>query len=586
MSIIDKYLPSERLRVFISSAQSNEGGFAWSEVRRRIKDYLSQCVYLNPFIIEDIASSTPSTQLFQRQVERADVIVLLVKGEVRKGTATEYALASKLKKPLFVYFLEVDNPSLDVTKLKKDIQSNDRCTYHPVSSFDNIEHCIRNDVIEDVIRTFQDKYYSSIVDETDTGFLPPENLSEGRIPSKNDIAQFENAIDFLSDFLGIRRLKNKNDEHKENSFGYKLLNWIVNGDYQLKDEELATFIEESAGMFSGADWLYKRWDAIKYYHFGEIDKALDAEVSALKCAKTAKEPSWIINNILIDCRNLEAEIGNRDRTFTFGKHQEELSNQKFLVCLPVLDRYLNEIYEQIDKDEFRVKTATPNTELIGTGISTALKNYTNYVFSAAIYGSNTHLILARIILSQIMRSYSEITDNSEFAFIALKELLLVGDVKNYKLYINNAWNEIYSAVTASADNLWKLTEQAPIVKGDSIKLAVIETLGQYFTDTVFEEVESFLFNFSDSVYWGNAERYFETILAVLFRMKPRLVLKAIIPIISDKRYQLGSKLSRILMYLEYSDIEKQTLIDLKDVLIVRLPDIIRNNGDPQLIAVL
>ena len=105
MSIIDKYLPSERLRVFISSAQSNEGGFAWSEVRRRIKDYLSQCVYLNPFIIEDIASSTPSTQLFQRQVERADVIVLLVKGEVRKGTATEYALASKLKKPLFVYFL-------------------------------------------------------------------------------------------------------------------------------------------------------------------------------------------------------------------------------------------------------------------------------------------------------------------------------------------------------------------------------------------------------------------------------------------------------------------------------------------------
>ena len=29
-------VPDERLRVFISSAQSNEGGFAWSEVRRRI----------------------------------------------------------------------------------------------------------------------------------------------------------------------------------------------------------------------------------------------------------------------------------------------------------------------------------------------------------------------------------------------------------------------------------------------------------------------------------------------------------------------------------------------------------------------
>ena len=543
MANIDKYLPSERLRVFISSAQSNEGGFAWSEVRRRIKDYLGQCIYLNPFIIEDIASSTPSTQLFQRQVERADVIVLLVKGEVRKGTATEYALASKLKKPLFVYFLEVDNPSLDVTKLKKDIQTNDRCTYHPVSSFDNIEHCIRNEVIEDVIRTFQDKYYSSTVDDTNTGFLPPENISEGRIPSKNDIAQFEYAFDFLSDFLGIRRLKDENDEHAKESFGYKLLNWIVNGDYQLKDEELATFIEESAGLFSGADWLYKRWDAIKYFHFGEIDKALDAEVSALQCAKAAKEPSWIINNILIDCRNLEVDIANRNRTLTFGKHQEELSGQKYLVCLPVLDRYLNEIYEQIDRDEFRIKTATPNTELFGTGISMALKSFTNYVFSAAIYGSNTHLMLARTILSQIMRSYSEITDNSEYAFIALKELLLVGDVNNYKLYINNAWNEIYSAVTASADDLWTLTEQAPIIKRDSIKLAVIETLGQYFTDAVFAEAESFLFGFSETVYWGNAERYFETILAVLFRMKPMLVLKAIIPIISDKRFQLGASVA-------------------------------------------
>ena len=41
----------EQLRVFISSAQSNEGGLAWGEVRCKIKDYLKECPYLNPFII-------------------------------------------------------------------------------------------------------------------------------------------------------------------------------------------------------------------------------------------------------------------------------------------------------------------------------------------------------------------------------------------------------------------------------------------------------------------------------------------------------------------------------------------------------
>lgn len=104
------FIPSERLRVFISSAQSNEGVFAWSEVRHRIQDCLKECIYLNPFIIEDVTSATPSNQFYQRQLLRSDIVVLLVKGEVRKGSATEYALATKNRKPLLVYFWKMEVP--------------------------------------------------------------------------------------------------------------------------------------------------------------------------------------------------------------------------------------------------------------------------------------------------------------------------------------------------------------------------------------------------------------------------------------------------------------------------------------------
>ena len=96
---------SERLRVFISSAHAEENGFAWGDVRRRIKDRLSKCACLNPFIIEDEASHIPSTQFYQMMVERSDLYVILVKGEVRRGTSNEYALAVKLHKPMLVYFL-------------------------------------------------------------------------------------------------------------------------------------------------------------------------------------------------------------------------------------------------------------------------------------------------------------------------------------------------------------------------------------------------------------------------------------------------------------------------------------------------
>ena len=44
MAFCINVIPSERLRVFISSAQNNENGTAWSDVRRRIKASLQQCM--------------------------------------------------------------------------------------------------------------------------------------------------------------------------------------------------------------------------------------------------------------------------------------------------------------------------------------------------------------------------------------------------------------------------------------------------------------------------------------------------------------------------------------------------------------
>lgn len=46
----------------------------------------------------------PSSQFYQMQLIRADIVVLLVRGEVRNGTATEYALAIKHKKPMVNLF--------------------------------------------------------------------------------------------------------------------------------------------------------------------------------------------------------------------------------------------------------------------------------------------------------------------------------------------------------------------------------------------------------------------------------------------------------------------------------------------------
>ena len=152
---------SERLRVFISSAQKDENGLAWKDVRQRIKRTLSRCAPLSPFILEDEASPTPSSQFYRRQVEHSDLVILLVKGEVRPGTLAEYALATQLHKPLLAYFLEDKKTKHQVKELKNDIETSDYCTYKLVSDFESIEYIIWKDIMDSIVREFQDKYYTS-----------------------------------------------------------------------------------------------------------------------------------------------------------------------------------------------------------------------------------------------------------------------------------------------------------------------------------------------------------------------------------------------------------------------------------------
>jgi hypothetical protein len=584
------FLPSERIRVFISSAQRNENGVAWQDVRRRIKDSLSSCVYLNPFIIEDEASSSPSSQLFLRQVERSDVIVLLVKGEVRPGTGMEYSLAKKLNKPLLVYFIDDEIPTLDVIKLKKEIQIADRCTYHPVSSFNGIEELILKDLMNDIIRAFQDQHFIYTFQNESlirTEIHETPELGGSGIPSKTIINTFSSCYNYFYDLINLSYYKKDVPQAEFHRFGCSLLSWLVNGKWEVDNIDILDFIKKCSDVFSNTSWLQKRWDAIRFYFTGDLEKALRLEVQSLEAARESRESEWIINDILIDCRNIECEIGTINRKLIVkSKYQDELSDQKMTVYLPVLDRYLNCIYKSIEKDEFREETATPYTQLFGSNMSDVIVNLANYLFTAAVYGSVTHLSIARQILANIFSRYAKIHSHPEFLFAALRQYIIAGSTKDFQLFLDSTWDSQYSYVSANADAIWELTDLANTVHKETVKLAVFSKLGLYFSGDVFKKASEYILNYSNAVSWNNSELFFESLLCNLHRMDSEHVIRAIIPIIKEKRFHLGNKLSHIILYIDLTNVSEQCLQDLSDALTTQLPFIINNNGDPQMIAAL
>ncbi len=589
----DKFIPAERLRVFISSAQSNEGLFAWSDVRRRVKKYLEECIYLNPFIIEDVASTTPSNQFYQQQLLKADIVVLLVKGEVRKGTATEYALASRYKKPLLVYFLEDGSvPSLSVVELKSDIQTTDCCTYRQVKSFDNIEVQIRNDVIQDVIRYYQSYsfQYPELGEVSETSVLTYENIKDTPgVPTKTALAQFSSCYGYLFDLLLMSNAIMQKDETPSpfHDFGKKLLNWFINGDVPSVDAEILKLVEELTPVFSNTEWLKKRWDAIRCEWAGDLQGALVAEKQALSLAKTAQIPQWIINSILIDCRNIQNEVNQSNRQ-PFGRNeaQEELDGIETITYLPVLDRYQGNVYEAIHKEKQKIETAKPGTRFFGSNFETAINGVENYFFSAVLYGSYSHMVIARDLLFNALWGYAEISGEEQLLQGCIKLLALKGNASSFKLTLDSKWDKVYTTVATDADEIWNLANKAPIANRDAIRQAVFMKLGMYFSDEVFVSAQNYLTEIANSIYWGNAEDYFDCISQNMSRLSQSNVITNICGILRDQRFHMGGRISNILMQINLEKVDVSLQIELRDALAERLTFIVSNGGSPQFIAAL
>ncbi len=586
-------IPDERLRIFISSAQSNEGIFAWSEVRRRIKDYLKECPFFNPFIIEDVASPVKSEQFYQMQLLRADLVVLLVKGEVRKGTATEYALATTHKKPILIYFLDDGSmQELSAVALKKDVQAKDYCTYHSTPNFDDIEKVVRKHVIETLICSFQFKAMEDKLMDTGSELmtLPNETQpSEHSVPTKTAIGLFSSCYGHIFDLLGIPQVKSGDPSEPSalHDLGVAALDWLVKGHGEISDTGILAMIDHVSDLYSETDWLTRRWDAIRHEMAGDIDGALKAENQALSLARTANMPPWIIANILIDCRNIENQIFARDQKyFASGDGQKGLDELDTIVYLPVLDRYLGNVYGALAKETAKFKMAKPGTLFLGTNIGGIINDVENYFFTAMLYGSYSHMLIARDLLAKVLYQYDDLTGKEPLLFECVKLLVLHANAKDFQKTIDHRWDDVYLSVVSGADELWHLTDSVCVSFRDSMKRAVLTKLGMYMTDDCFAHAEAYLKNSCGSVYWGVSEDYFECLYRNINRLNPNIVTDILTEIIRERHFHMGGKLANILLLLNLADVPLESQKALCKALEEQLTYIVSNGGQPQFIAAL
>lgn len=568
-----------KIRVFISSAQKEEEGFDWESLRYSIKEHLNKCDRIEAFTIEDYASTFPSNQFMLGNVDDSDVVVLLVKGTVRSGTQQEFERVYSNKKPLLLYFIESDNVDDSVLNLRKRIQEIDFSNYKDIHNdeIDYLEEKVLDDLLNDVIFGFKRSSHWKSNDNntiTDYDYSFSSNVLE---PRKEYVNYFQSSYNILFKWLGITNDEEDNDSELH-CLGVALIDWLIKGDVFEYGKPIKDLIDVAAQYKLDESWLKLRWDAIIESFNGNYNSALNKEEEALEKAKEKNVPEWIIHNILIDCRNMQLKVSPFE-----NKYQDEIDSFNSPVYFPVLDRYLEQIYGNLLKEEFRFSTAGPNTQIIGSSFQSQITSFINYYFTSAIYGSYTHMFCAREYLFKIIYKISDITNSSLLLYKALQLLVLHGESKRFSSLITSKWDSLYSSISAEPDLLWQLANKSTANR-DSMCLTVIKHIGLYFSNRTFKEVEVYLSNKCSSVNANLYESFNEALLNVFNRLDSEELALMIITILQDDAYITGYKLSRLIMRLNIDEIKEDTLIKLRDVLELNIDKIVERNGSPQFVA--
>lgn len=94
--------------------------------------------------------------------------------------------------------------------------------------------------------------------------------------------------------------------------------------------------------------LEKRIDALFHYLSDDLGNCIDLLKEALASAKSENAPRWIIDDILIDLRNVVIWHNNSINSYAVeDEFQKELEEGCYVLNYPVMDRIHTNLYENL-----------------------------------------------------------------------------------------------------------------------------------------------------------------------------------------------------------------------------------------------
>ncbi|WP_243299314.1 hypothetical protein [Bacillus litorisediminis] len=573
----------EKIRVFISSICGVE---KYDNVRMQLKNLIEATGFAKVYLFEERRASTlTAEQDYLYGLDDSDVCIFLIDNAdgVPEGVLKEYQRAkAHPKKSLYIFCNENQK---EPSQIQKEITGARGAKYYITKSFEEFVTIGYQSLMNDIGEIYISYCKGRLLD-------PDFTISTGSIEEIDAVASesldkqiFKN-IDRTKKLITNEIFSRSNREEENTSdldtysaqflsilFGYKTISefntyFLLSSLEVLQSQSLHKVVKE-------------RWKAIQYYFMNDLVRAIEYEKMALDIARDLQVPNWLIQDILIDLRNLYIFEGQEKNRYVYSSTaQEELDSEKSTLFYPLLDRYEKALYEEIINQVEKSSMRSPYSVTWGNSINQYGDYISNIYIMAVFNGSLTHLLrtIDRIkdVAFHLCNQYSD----WEFRILLLKTAISKGNKKEIK-GLTDLFNDVYGKMNAEdSKKIYEFAKSKPIKYQMNIaQLLAFQHLGYFFSEDYYSEVWKEIMKIIDD--WIDSEDrivalgdfIFDAIKDNLFRLDNNLVVTKILMKVFDRGLRrFYDKVLQVVIRIDFDALNEENLTTIINQIEILIED--------------
>lgn len=559
----------DRIEVFVSSSMRDEGDFSWQQLRDELNCALSKSEIFKPFAIESHASIEPSSSYYLNRLAHSDIVIGIIRSELRPGTSRELYRAIRLRKPLILVKLESEM-SPDIESLFRYVREMDACTYVELRSDSGLVPYLMDQLNNVMVDLFHNRRFQ-IEDGRSAVFadIAPVSIPEDVLDAFGaSVALISKKFNYHAEWL-----ERKSDNPHLFFLGEKAVEWLLYGTPFSVGAFKAGILEIMKDSGIPRDTLSLRLDALEASIEGRYSECY--EILQRACDSIESKDCWAYGNCLIDKRNVAGLLSE----YGFGTQwtiQKEIDALSAPSYIPLALKFEEEVGTAVLNASREARTVNPYTTIRhDTSLASVMSNISCLLFSSILCGSISSALYSRSLLANSLIDYSSIYNWPELELEGIKLLVLQGDAKGFEKRFAYKSDGLRSYLPSCAEELWRLTSLTAQVYRPSMRAVVIKECAPYFSDDTIRDAWSMLSVADD--FRQSASKWIRAIGMIKMRVDEKSLVNLLCQIIDQHLYAVASDVSNVIGGMDLDKIDNGLIDQLSSSLKSNSDELLKNN---------